>query len=105
MDGKCFDSSGELVKLESGESVVLLKEIESLHLEYNSEFKALLKAGNGHQRPALKKLDPHSIRYADWWHKIDKREFTHEVKKLLARFERTIEWTEIADYFKTLERL
>ncbi|KAK6383175.1 hypothetical protein LTR81_027504 [Elasticomyces elasticus] len=105
MDGKYFDSSGQLVKLESGESIVLLKEIESLHLKYTSEFTALLKAGNGHQKPALKKLDPHSARYADWWHTSDKREFTREEKKLLARFKRTIEWTEIADQFKTLERL
>ncbi|KAK5725050.1 hypothetical protein LTS12_027495, partial [Elasticomyces elasticus] len=105
MDGRYFDSSGQLVKLESGESVVLLKEIESLHLKYTSEFKALLKAGNGHQKPALKKLDPHSAQYADWWHTSDKREFTHEEKKLLAHFERTIEWTEVADHFKTLERL
>ncbi|KAK5685672.1 DnaJ (Hsp40), subfamily C, member 11 [Elasticomyces elasticus] len=105
MDGKYFDSSGQLVKLESGESVVLLKEIESLHLKYTFEFKALLKAGNGHRKPALKKLDPHSARYAEWWHTSDKREFTHEEKTLLARFKRTIEWTEIADQFKRLERL
>ncbi|KAK6393444.1 DnaJ (Hsp40), subfamily C, member 11 [Elasticomyces elasticus] len=105
MDGKYFDPSGQLVKLESGESVVVLKEIESLHLKYTSEFTALLKAGNGHQKPALKELDPHSARYADWWHASDKRKFTHEEKKLLARFKRTIEWTEIADQFKTLERL
>ncbi|KAK6385221.1 hypothetical protein LTR81_027389 [Elasticomyces elasticus] len=105
MDGNYFDSSGHLVKLESGESIVLFKEIESLHLKYTSEFKALLKAGNGHQKPALKKLHPHSARYADWWHTIDKRKCTHEEKKLLARFKRTIEWTEIADQFKTLERL
>ncbi|KAK5699329.1 DnaJ (Hsp40), subfamily C, member 11 [Elasticomyces elasticus] len=105
MDGKYFDSSGQLVKLESGESVVLLKDIESLHLKYTSEFTALLKAGNGHQKPALKKLDAHSAQYADWWHTSDKREFTHEEKKLLGRFKRTIEWTEIADQFKTLERL
>ncbi|KAK5705957.1 hypothetical protein LTR17_021209 [Elasticomyces elasticus] len=105
MDGKYFDSLRQLVKLESGESVVLLKEIESLHLKYISEFKALLKAGNGHQKPALEKLDPHSARYAEWWHTSDKREFTHEEKTLLARFKRTIEWTEIADQFKTLERL
>ncbi|KAK6385465.1 hypothetical protein LTR81_027354 [Elasticomyces elasticus] len=105
MDGKYFDSSGQSVKLESEESVVLLKEIESLHLKYTSEFEALLKAGNGHQKPALKKLDPHSAQYADWWHTGDKRELTQEEKKLLARFKRTIEWTEIADHFKTLERL
>ncbi|KAK3612707.1 hypothetical protein LTR56_028280 [Elasticomyces elasticus] len=105
MDGKYFDSSGQLVKLESGESVVLLKEIESLHLKYTSEFMGLLKAGDGYQKPALKNLDPHSARYADWWYTIDKREFTHEEKKLLARFERTVEWTEIADQFKALERL
>ncbi|KAK4905049.1 DnaJ (Hsp40), subfamily C, member 11 [Elasticomyces elasticus] len=90
MDGRYFDFSGQLVKLESRESVVLLKEIESLHLKYTSEFTALLKAGNGHQKPALKKLDVHSAQYADWWHTIDKREFTHEEKKLLARFKRTI---------------
>ncbi|KAK5708899.1 hypothetical protein LTR17_020262 [Elasticomyces elasticus] len=92
-----------LVKLESGEPIVLLKEIESLHLKYTSE--ALLKAGSGHQKPALKKLDPHSARYADWWQTIDKRESTHEEKNLLARSQRTIEWTEISDQFKTLERL
>ncbi|KAK4904786.1 hypothetical protein LTR49_025817 [Elasticomyces elasticus] len=105
MDGKYFDSSEQLVKLESGESIVLLKEVESLHFNYTSEFKALLKAGNGHQKPALKKLNPHSARYADWWHTIDKHEFTHEEKKLLARCKRTIEWTEVADHFKKLERL
>ncbi|KAK3633775.1 hypothetical protein LTR22_019959 [Elasticomyces elasticus] len=85
MDGKYFDPSGQLVKLESRESVVLLDETDSLHLKYTSEFKALLKAGNGHQKPALKKLDPHSAHYADWWHTSDKREFIHEEKKLLAR--------------------
>ncbi|KAK3617815.1 hypothetical protein LTR22_026601 [Elasticomyces elasticus] len=105
MDGKYFNSSRQLVKLESGGSVVLLEEIESLHLKHTSEFEALLKAGNGHQKPALKKLDPHSAQYADWWHTSDKPEFTHEEKKLLARFKRTIEWTEIADQSKTLERL
>ncbi|KAK3626387.1 hypothetical protein LTR56_019862 [Elasticomyces elasticus] len=96
-------SNCELVKLESGEPIVLLKENESLHLKYTSE--ALLKAGSGHQKPALKKLDPQSARYADWWQTIDKRESTHEEKNLLARSKRTIEWTEISDQFKTLERL